>query len=721
MAVASKTSRLVRFGVFEVDLKDGELRKNGSKVRLQDQPFQILALLLDRPGELVTREELRNRLWPADTFVDFDHSLNAAIRRLRDALGDAAENPRFVETVARRGYRFLAPVDGIPSRTQPEVAEAAAPKNWLTIGIVAVAAASVIAAIAFLAVRRTPTAIALRESSLRRITANPAEAPILNGAISPDGKYLTYADKTGFYLRQIATGEVHPVPLPAGFNARPASWFPDGTHLVAIWVAAPNDPPGLWNVSIIGGAPRKLTEDATSPAVSPDGSQIAFLKARSASQEIWMMQSDGGNPRRIRAGDGDPVGPPAWSPDGKRIIYAIGKYHGGKQAVEAVVESIDLATGQTQTVLSVPGLGSSIAWTADNKLLFTVAERPPSQDDSNLWKVDVDPKTGKATGSPVRLTSDPGFVSGLTLTADGKCLAFFKHAFQPDVYVAALDSGSAHIGTRTRLTLDERQDFPFSWTPDSKEVLFSSDRDGTFHIFRQAIDRATPELLAGGNEQLVTPRLTPDRSTILYMITPKFDQSTNEVRIMRMPLAGGPPQLVLKDTAINNHQCAVLPATLCLFSEIKQHAIRFFRFNPADGTSEEIPQLRREDENYYSFNWSLSPDGTTIAMSNNATDDRAPALRLISLTDYKERLLPVPGWALLNNIDWSSDGKSIWVSAATAQDVSALLNVTLTGRVRTTLKDDKMKIGWAIQSPDGKRLALWQASGTSNIWMLENF
>src|SRR5579864_4407938 len=99
-----------RFGVFELDLRAGELRRHGHKIKLQEQPFQVLSQLLEKPGEVITREELRNRLWPADTFVDFDHSLNAAIRRLRDALGDSAENPRFVETVARRGYRFLAPV-----------------------------------------------------------------------------------------------------------------------------------------------------------------------------------------------------------------------------------------------------------------------------------------------------------------------------------------------------------------------------------------------------------------------------------------------------------------------------------------------------------------------------------------------------------------------------------------------------------------------------------
>lgn len=110
MPVPSSNSRVARFGVFEVDLTAGELRKRGVKLRLQGQPFQVLALLLDRAGEVVTREELQQKLWPSDTFVDFDHSLNTAINKVREALGDSASSPRYVETLARRGYRFIAPV-----------------------------------------------------------------------------------------------------------------------------------------------------------------------------------------------------------------------------------------------------------------------------------------------------------------------------------------------------------------------------------------------------------------------------------------------------------------------------------------------------------------------------------------------------------------------------------------------------------------------------------
>ena len=115
----------LRFGVFEVDLRAGELRKHGLRIRLQEQPFQVLVTLLEQPGEVVTREALQKKLWPADTFVDFDHGLNKAVNKIRDALGDSAESPRFVETVARRGYRFLVEVkaaDPTPVRTQKLVA-----------------------------------------------------------------------------------------------------------------------------------------------------------------------------------------------------------------------------------------------------------------------------------------------------------------------------------------------------------------------------------------------------------------------------------------------------------------------------------------------------------------------------------------------------------------------------------------------------------------------
>src|SRR5690348_4000525 len=132
MALEARSRSILRFGVFEVDLRSAELRKQGVRIKLQEQPFHVLTVLLQRPGDVVTREELRNENWPADTFVDFDNSLNTAINKLREALGDSADNPRFIETLPRRGYRFIAPVsraDGTARGAATDMSSAAPKRN----------------------------------------------------------------------------------------------------------------------------------------------------------------------------------------------------------------------------------------------------------------------------------------------------------------------------------------------------------------------------------------------------------------------------------------------------------------------------------------------------------------------------------------------------------------------------------------------------------------
>src|SRR2546423_12222273 len=138
MALEVRSRSILRFGVFEVDVRSGELRKQGVRIKLQEQPFHVLAVLLQRPGEVVTREELRSQNWPADTFVDFDNSLNTAINKLREALGDSADNPRFIETLPRRGYRFITPVTSEDREASATGAAAVSDKRaWKTAAIMA--------------------------------------------------------------------------------------------------------------------------------------------------------------------------------------------------------------------------------------------------------------------------------------------------------------------------------------------------------------------------------------------------------------------------------------------------------------------------------------------------------------------------------------------------------------------------------------------------------
>jgi Tol biopolymer transport system component/DNA-binding winged helix-turn-helix (wHTH) protein len=720
--MSSNGIRMIRFGVFEVDRRAGELRRSGARVKLQEQPFQILALLLEQPGEVVTREELQRRLWPADTFVDFDHSLNAAVRRLRDALGDSAENPRFVETVARRGYRFLAPVHGLQPAVDAEISvpPPQAARRWW---IAAAAAALVLVGLSvglFVGNRRSlpsPPTLPIAE---RRLTANPSEYPVRAAAISPDGKYLAFSDDTGSYLRQIDTGETHPLTLPEGFKAMPVCWLPDGSHILVTSVTGSEQQSGLWQISTVGGSPRKLSDEGHEAAVSPDGSQIVFLKGGARSQELWLMHANGEQSRKVAGDLGDLFRSPVWSTDGKQVAFLRGVYHPGEYGVVPQIEILDVASNVRKVVLSQARFGPALAWTSDH-LVYVLDEAPPNQNDSNVWSVKIDPHTGKPLGTATRLTAGPGQVQYLSSTIDAKRLAYVKQGFQPDVYVARIVSNRTKLQTPRLLTLDERQDLPWAWTPDSKQVIFGSDRDGSFHLFRQSPEQTTPELLVGGKEQSMLPRLTPDGKEIVYFqYSPGFEPE-QLVRMFRLPLSGGPPELVLEGRGFSNLQCARLPSTLCLYSRVDEKRLVFLSFDPLRGKGQEVAHV--DDDLPHAYNWSLSPDGSTLAIAKASKVDLSvkPDIRLLSLRDHTERTIGLKEWPRVSTIDWAADGKSLWVSTSSNTGTSALLNVDLQGRARPVWEQTKMEVGWAIPSPDGRYLALWQASGDSNVWMIENF
>ena len=374
----NSSSRIIRFSTFEVNFHTGELRQRGQKVRLQEQPLQVLAALLERPGELVTREELRSKLWPEDTFVDFDHSLNAAIKRLRDALGESADAPVFIETLARRGYRFIAPVNGSPSSTTAGIAATHRNKSiFSTRRIVVFCLASVVVAVLlWTAWRRFPS----RPTGIieHKLTSNSSENTVSSAGISPDGKYLAYADNTGIYLKLIRTGETHPIPLPPNFSARVDDWFPDGAHLLVSREEQPGKA-SLWSISVFGGSPRPLADDASGGSVSPDGAHIAFRGVDLTTtydgllgREVWVMRSDGTEPVKVAAdkADGSQVGSPTWSPDGKRIAYLRTKssYH----ARTSSVEINEWQSARAETLFSDNRLSPAVHWLPDGRFIYAL-------------------------------------------------------------------------------------------------------------------------------------------------------------------------------------------------------------------------------------------------------------------------------------------------------------------------------------------------------------
>ena len=720
----NEMSSLRRFGVFELDLHAGELRRNGIKIKLQEQPFQLLAELIDRPGQIVTREELRNRLWPADTYVDFDHSLNAAIRRLRDALGDSAENPRFVETVARRGYRFLAPVSGVPqNNSASSEAQGDSPTGvahgpmfrhwWIPALVAAVVLVLVGSAIGFLIASRPPATV-----RITRVTANPEGDPVRTASISRDGRYLAFSDETGFYLRQVDTGETHLIVLPNGMIAGSISWAPDGDHMI-VALRGSDRRSSLWEMSALGGNARKVVDDGFQPSLSPDGKQVAFVAGSPLHQRIWIAGVFGDPPRRLLGEDGDVFGTISWSPDGTKIAYTTSRftYGYGTKGVIAIADVSNLSAGgapRISVVLSLFGLAGPMVWAPDGRLIYAQEESRPREEDSNLWWIRLNRQL-KPARPPVRLTNDQGWVVGVSAAGDKRRIAYVKGVPQPDVYVSKLQS-SGTLEEPRRLTLDDRRDLPYDWTTDNKSVIFISNRTGAFSIYRQAIDQTIPELLLSSSQQLILPRLNPDGTQVLYLVYPNWSDPDYEVPLMITPLAGGPSREITRAKWISNQQCARAPATVCIYSVVTEASLKFFRFDPSQGAGTQILQIK--DDLAEGYNWSLSPDGTTLAIAKGKWANEEPRIRLVSLDGAPERWLTIHGWQGVTALDWAADSRSLWASSP-GEKGNVLLRIDLQGNARLVWRPKNVSVAWAIPSRDGSQIALHVQSGSANVWMLE--
>jgi Tol biopolymer transport system component len=326
-----------------------------------------------------------------------------------------------------------------------------------------------------------------------------------------------------------------------------------------------------------------------------------------------------------------------------------------------------------QTLLSQPGLDLALAWTSGDRLIYSLAEPLPRQADSNLWWVALN-RQGLIRGSASRLTSDSGAVECISTSADGKRVVYLKGVLQPDVYVARLENDGVHIGEAQRLTLDDRRDFPYDWTADGKSVIFISDRTGTFNIYKQAIDQTVPVLLVPGNETQTLARLSPDGSQLLYLSYLSYSnagQTSSKTSLMRMSLSSGAPQPALEPKSIGNHQCARLPSAVCIYSELGEGVLTFFTYDPFRGQGTQVLQIKEEVP--VSYNWSLSPNGTMLAMAKGKVGDESASIRIVSLNGGGERWLRLENQLGLISLDWAADGKSLWAASAGDEGNSLLL------------------------------------------------
>jgi eukaryotic-like serine/threonine-protein kinase len=570
--------------------------------------------------------------------------------------------------------------------------------------------------------------------SQSQLTNNSPGYGVKGAAISLDGKYLAYSDELGLHLKLIGSGEMRTLSLPADAAAShatwlPAAWFPDGTRLLTNLIVA-GKPPSIWILSLAGDAPRKFLDDGFAYSISPDGSAIVYTAARTGlgetqtslpmynDQAIWTVSSSGKSPKMIaQQGEGIGFSQIVWSPDGNRIAYL--KIQAKFGAFDCSIENRDLQGGSPVNVLTdlrLCSIPQGLWWAPDGRLVFSLAEPSPNGNDSNLWQVGLDPRTGQPHHQPSRITNWSGFsFASPTGTADGKHLAFVKLHFQTNIYVAELQAGGNKMTTPRRLTIDERSDNPTSWSRDGLSVLFWSDRNGLDQIFRQKIDSPTAEILVGGPELSLLPRVTPDGNFVVFW---SVASGTNASRIMRVGVDGGTPQLVMEAPGLSNLACTRAPSKICLFGQISTDGKRVTlnSFDPIEGIPRQ--ELTIDVHSGGLFNWMPSPDGSWIAFSEfNPLEGR---IRLLSLKAQPERQLAVKGWTAINSVDWAADGRSLFVSCQTPTS-STLLRVDLQGNA-TPLWDQRGGFRtWAIAAPNGRELAIAGMTTGSNVWMIENY
>ena len=270
-----------------------------------------------------------------------------------------------------------------------------------------------------------------------------------------------------------------------------------------------------------------------------------------------------------------------------------------------------------------------------------------------------------------------------------------------------------------RLTSDEAFDGPTAWTPDSKAVLFMSDRTGTWGIFKQGISQDTAEPVVTGPQDVSAPRLSADGAWILYETPRTAVGPSVPVRLMRIPVSGGVPQLVLETNGTRDFGCARAPASLCVVLEESQDGKRLMltAFDPLKGRGKLLQTIQKEPTVH--LDGAVSPDGTTFAISKGG--EAEIHIRLLSLSGGSDREITVKGWPNLTGLDWSPDGKGLYCGSASQQS-HALLYVGLKGNTRV-LGQFKGRRGqiWGIPSPDGRYLAILGSVYNSNVWMLEGF
>ncbi len=530
-------SRTIRFDAFEADLTAHELSKRGVRLKLQDQPFQVLAALLENPGEVVTREELQQRIWGDGTFVDFDKSLSAAVNKVRQALDDSRTRPRFIETVPKVGYRFIGAVDGAPPAPPPPEIGGRSWRRWvLPAGL---------AAAAMLAWSLNPRPEPLEPSEpLRAVPLTTYQGYEDYPTFSPDGSQVAFSwDKhdgegPAIYVKAVGSEQARRIAGTEG-GAENASWSPNGESIA--FIMRDGRRCELRLISPAGGASRLVTSLACplgtvyypSLAWSPDGRVLAYSDKPSVDQPIAVFAIDVATRMQWRLTD-PPVGTfgddgPHFSFSGRRLAFI--RRLSAFNATE--IRTVELDQGKKPAAASTPlrlsgpqtfRRANSVVWSRDDSELLFLQSRA-------LWRAPAD------GGAASRVLSVGGLLKAASLNSQKKRLAFVQQ--RPDADIWSFDQETGEVQP---LITSTQVDWFQSISPDGKRIAWTSWRSGFSEIWVCDWDGSNPLQLTHLETQSGSPSWSPDGKLIA------FDTRVNGNGDIYVVDAGGGPVRALLDS-----------------------------------------------------------------------------------------------------------------------------------------------------------------------------
>ena len=642
-----ETLRKIRFGAFELDRTSGELCKLGAKLNLHGQPIEVLSILLEHPGELITREELCKRLWPQDTFVDFEHSLNTAIKKLRQSLDDDPDTPRYIETLPKKGYRFIAPVETIPNGVAPAAEPtngplvlSAAPNNaeqtathnsrWILVAAVILVPAIAAGALYWVCRPRTPVVTAIHQ-----LTRTGHQKKSI---LKTDGTRIYFLDwlggGRGVALTQVSTkgGDVSRIEMPQIPNPRLADISDDGSQLLVSSATNSFEAPA-YVFPLPNGPPRKIPGPPLRlPSFMAGSKQIAYLQSSDLNR-LFAINADGSNPHAMLTAPG-PISSFAFSPDGQRTRFSVD----GKMW-ESRLDGSGLYRFLPQHEEPISGG----FWSPDGRFYGFVSQ---DKDGSNLWAVS-ESRFGpfRLTSRPTQLTFSPLFFKFWTPGEDGKQIFAIGETRRGELSVYDAKSGvfqSYLNGISAGFTDFSRDGQWVAYVTYPEATLWRSRADGSERL----------QLTSPPMGVILNPKWSPDGRFIAFMEWgPVSDPNKRTNKIYLVPADGGAPMLLLAGDFLPSDPTWSPDGRSLAYGGAINNETEIRILNLDTRQSITVPG----SQHMFSPRW--SPDGCYIAALT--ADEKQLWFYNLASTRWQQLLLPIPSW--LGEPTWSHDSRYLYI------------------------------------------------------------